>query len=289
MSGQLRLPGEAKMLSNIHLKHGDCSASISEFGAQCLSWKTSNGHEQLYLSPRAAMDGQAAIRGGVPLCFPQFNMRVLSSAALPKHGLARLLTWRVAQQEESFVRFELASNEAIRAQWPHEFLAGLEVSLGHDDIRFQFDVLNTGQMAFPFAIALHTYFSVNDVREAVLSGLQGCQFWDAVQDTQHPSARRREDAPLRFGMETDRVYIHATRELMLSEGNRKLRITQSESMPDTVVWNPGESLCARIADMPTDGWRSMLCVEAAAIEQAVVLQPGQRWLGWQRAALMDSL
>jgi glucose-6-phosphate 1-epimerase len=275
------------MLSTIHLKHGDCSASISEFGAQCLSWKTSNGHEQLYLSPRAAMNGQAAIRGGVPLCFPQFNMRVLGSPALPKHGLARLRTWRVAQQEESFVRFELVSNETTRAQWPHDFLAGLVVSLGHDDIRFQFDVLNTGQMAFPFAIALHTYFSVRDVREAVLSGLQGCQFWDAVQDAQHPSARRREAAHLRFGMETDRVYMNAPRELTLSEGSRNLRITQSESMEDTVVWNPGEVLCRQIADMPADGWQSMLCVEAAAIEQPMILQPSQRWQGWQRAALLD--
>ena len=68
--------------------HGD-SALVALHGAQVLSW-TVAGRERLYLSPRALFDGRSAIRGGIPLCFPQFNQR----GPLPKHGFARNLAWQ---------------------------------------------------------------------------------------------------------------------------------------------------------------------------------------------------
>jgi glucose-6-phosphate 1-epimerase len=87
-------------------------------------------------------------------------------------------------------------------------------------------------------------------------------------------------------METDRVYANAPRELILEDSRRKRRITHSESLPDTVVWNPGQALCAQLPDMPEQGWLRMLCVEAACIEQPVSLQPNQRWRGWQQIELL---
>ena len=46
----------------------------------------------------------------------------------------------------------------------------------------------------------------------------------------------------------------------------RLAVTQSDTCPETVVWNPGPALSQRLADMPDDGWRHMLCVEAASID-----------------------
>ena len=41
-----------------------------------LMWqRAADGVERLYLSPQTSRDGSTAIRGGVPVCFPQFNMR----------------------------------------------------------------------------------------------------------------------------------------------------------------------------------------------------------------------
>ena len=60
------------------------SLRVALHGAHVLSW-VSQGRERLYLSPHSVMDAHAAIRGGVPVCFPQFNQR----GPLPKHGFAR--------------------------------------------------------------------------------------------------------------------------------------------------------------------------------------------------------
>jgi glucose-6-phosphate 1-epimerase len=48
-------------------------------GATVLSWKSSNGHENLWMSEKAVVDGSKAVRGGIPVVFP-----VSRSDAKPK-------------------------------------------------------------------------------------------------------------------------------------------------------------------------------------------------------------
>ena len=48
-------------------------------------------------------------------------------------------------------------------------------------------------------------------------------------------------------------------------------------------------VCARLADMPPDGWRAMLCVEAAQIDQPVALAPGAHWQGWQELRVLTQV
>ena len=67
---------------------------------------------------------------------------------------------------------------------------------------------------------------------------------------------------------------------MLRDDRRSLGIN-AENMPDTVVWNPWEETCATIADMPANGFRHMLCVEAGVIETPVELAPTDSWWGRQ--------
>src|SRR5512139_4078798 len=68
------------------------SAVVAKHGAQLLSWVTSDGRERLFLSEQACYDGSVAIRGGVPVCFPQFA----SVGDLPKHGFVRTRPWSVS-------------------------------------------------------------------------------------------------------------------------------------------------------------------------------------------------
>ena len=71
-------------------------ATITLYGAHLVSWKavtTAGGpaQERLFLSSLSALDGQKAIRGGVPVIFPQFAERGTGM----RHGFARVSTWRV--------------------------------------------------------------------------------------------------------------------------------------------------------------------------------------------------
>jgi glucose-6-phosphate 1-epimerase len=96
-----------------------------------------------------------------------------------------------------------------------------------------------------------------------------------------------EDHPeKRFHGEIDRIYAKANN-LLLRDGPRRM-IIETDQMPDVVLWNPGPEKCASLKDMPPDGWRHMLCVEAARIHAPVTLAPGESWSGRQSLILQDS-
>ena len=270
----------------IELAQGD-SAIVALQGAHLLSWKTADAREQLYLSPKAAMDGTSAIRGGVPICFPQFNQRVLGGHTLPKHGFVRNLAWSLLDSRQTGalaeVRLGLQSSPATLAVWPQQFAAVVTLRLEPGRLRIGFDVQNTGPDAWLFALALHSYLRVSDIADVSLKGLEGLSYWDAVQHLHEPEKRLQQaDAPLVFAGETDRVYADATTPIALKHAASGLQISQSASMPDVVVWNPGEKLSAAITDLPDDGFRHYVCVEAARINQPVLLAPGAVWAGWQQ-------
>ena len=46
------------------------SVSVLLYGATVVSWKDKNGHEKLWLSEAAKLDGSKPVRGGIPLVFP---------------------------------------------------------------------------------------------------------------------------------------------------------------------------------------------------------------------------
>ncbi|RYF83018.1 MAG: D-hexose-6-phosphate mutarotase [Comamonadaceae bacterium] len=257
----------------LQLPQGD-RVVVSLHGAHVLSWQTADGVERLYLSPQALFDGQSAIRGGVPVCWPQFNMR----GPLIKHGFVRNLPWvPVEAAAPDTLAFSLSDSAATQAHWPERFEAQLSAQLAPGQLRITLNVRNTGDTPWPFTAALHSYLRVDDATAAQLEGLQGAARWDAVRDVRHPESA----SALRFGEEFDSVYAAPGAPLQLVQNTGILQITQSPSCTETVVWNPGPALSARLADMPDDGWCHMLCVEAACIDTPVLLAPGAQWQAWQ--------
>ena len=104
-------------------------AVVSLFGAQVLSWIPAGGQERLYLSESALFDGRSAIRGGIPVCWPQFA----AQGRLPRHGLVRTLPWQVLDERAgagyALVTLRITDDEATWAQWPHGFALELTVLL----------------------------------------------------------------------------------------------------------------------------------------------------------------
>jgi glucose-6-phosphate 1-epimerase len=65
-------------------------AEIYLYGAHLTSWTPAGGGEALFLSRAAKYEPGVPIRGGVPVIFPQFA----ELGPLPKHGFARVHSWR---------------------------------------------------------------------------------------------------------------------------------------------------------------------------------------------------
>ena len=274
----------------ISLPGGD-RALVALFGAQVLSWVTADGIDRIYLSPRARFDGANPIRGGVPLCFPQFNQRALCQFPLPKHGFARTQAWRLsavqAHSKWAQITLVLADNPQTQALWPHAFAATCTITLEPDNLKIAFEVLNTDKLLFSFAFALHTYIKVDDVSRCELLGLQGLDYWDAVRHRGQPHVRTTQsERALHFSTEIDRVYAKVKVPLLMRDGGGSLRVEQSPSLSEVVVWNPGAAMCSTLDDMPLHGFNHMLCVEAGRINTPQMLMPGESWRGWQSLRVM---
>lgn len=264
------------------------TAVVSAFGAQVLSWVPAGGGERLYLSPQADFSGKTPIRGGVPVIFPQFSDR----GPLPRHGFARTATWTLEEIREqpeaeeggfACAVYSLRADAASRALWPHDFKAELTVALTKDRLDIELDVENLGSEPLQFTGALHTYLRVKEVENASLTGLHGSR-------RQVPGSKETqiETGPeLMVEDEVDNAYLNVLRPLLLKDGRQALAVA-SEGFPDVVVWNPWEHKCAGLKDMPANGFRHMLCVEAAAVGRPVEVAPGESWWGRQTLVTLDA-
>ena len=272
---------EFKGMPAIRWRSRDGARAIATLqGAQLVSWIPAHGEECLYVSPRSPFKTGRPIRGGIPVAFPQFGDR----GPLPQHGFARTLGWSLVGESESQpgsrVVFAVASTPESLALWQGKFRLELVATIGGPRLDVELRVANTGTDPFVFTGALHTYFLVSEAFTARLEGLRGTRYVERGTSASNIEPREMVTAvePI------DRVYLGAPPATRLRDAGRALRIEQ-RGFNDTVVWNPGEARTAQMADMPWDGFRHMFCVEAAAFEPSVSLNPGGTWVGGQSIAV----
>jgi len=261
----------------LQLQADGASALVALHGAQLLSWRTPDGRERLFLSERARFHEGSAIRGGIPVIFPQFGAR----GSLRKHGFARLRAWRCVGVDTHAARFELAGRPGD-GEWPHAFVARVRVELGAQHLGIGFEVENRGAEPFTFTAALHSYLRVDDCAAVVLHGLQGLRYEDSAAGG---TLALEQASMLRVDGELDRVYAAVSAPVELHEGSARLQVTQ-HGFGDVVVWNPGAALAARIDDLAAGEYRHFVCVEAAQVLQSVRLPPRACWRAGQGLRVM---
>jgi len=261
-----------------HLRAADgASAIVTSYGAHVVSWVPSGSDEAIFLSSKSAMEKGVPIRGGVPVVFPQFA----TNGALPRHGLVRTRDWRITavgtNNGAAFATFRIEDCAETRQLWPHAFSCELTVVVNGLGLKLQLRIENPGPAPLTFCAALHTYNRVADIRSARLEGLYGFRYRDRTNND-----RELEDAAtaLSISGEVDRIYMDAPKSLVLREPQRCLTV-DAEGFPDVVVWNPWKARCNLLADMPTDAYLRMLCIEAAAIGRPLTLAQDEQWVGAQ--------
>ncbi len=259
-------------ITTIQSPEGD-TVKISTYGAQVLSWISAAGQENLFMSSKAEFRPGVAIRGGVPVIFPQFA----NLGKLTKHGFARTMTWELARADSNSAVFWLSETEETYRVWAHRFLAEYLIRISNNRLEMILSIINTDITPFTFTAALHTYIKVHDLHTAAVSGLQGRRYHDSTQAGQ---SMQGEAQQVIFSAEVDRTYQNPPSSLRLVDGNRTLTI-QSTGFPDAVIWNPGAEKCAALPDMEPEGYLHFVCVEAAAASQPIRLATGENWVGTQ--------
>jgi glucose-6-phosphate 1-epimerase len=254
-------------------------AEVYLHGAHVTSWLPAGAaDERLFLSATSRFADGEPIRGGVPVCFPQFA----DQGPLPMHGFVRTSAWsllavrqRADGVAEAVLRFR--DTPATRALWPHAFTADLTVSVSGRTLVLALEVTNDGDAPLAFTGALHTYLRVANAPGTFVRGLEGAHYRDKVaklDDVVEKSARLAVDRPL------DRVYRTAPPVIGVEEPGRTTKISAT-GFADTVVWNPGPAKSPEPSDLEPDGYLRMLCVEAAAASTPVEVAPGATWRGTQ--------
>lgn len=274
-------PGEGGLPRVVLTSAEGGRAEVYLHGAHVARWVTPDvsqqpgriGGDVLYLSPRSRFAPGEAIRGGIPVIFPQFA----DQGPLPKHGFARTAEWTLAESSASHAVLVLTDTPETRAIWDFAFRAELRVELSAD-LAMTLAVENTGDRAFEFTCALHSYFRVSRVESVWIERLKGVRYRDKV-DGGEKTERERQVC---FHGETDRIYLDAPDQLRIVDGAAWESVAiRKHGFPDAVVWNPGAEKARGIGDLGEDQFAVFACVEAACAGEPVRLEPGARWQGGQ--------
>jgi len=266
-------------LPKVVLHHpSGAGAEVYLHGGHITSWTNTAGEDLFFISRESYFEPGRAIRGGIPVIFPQFG----GSGPLPQHGFARNATWELihtALHADGTVAATLALTDSpdTLTLWPHQFRLELDMQLAETALDVVLRATNTGNAPFTFTTALHTYFHVADIHQTAVSGLQGVTFIDSLRD----DLREVETRPaIHFAGETDRIYLDAPNQLCIDDaGNRRAIIITKSHLPDVVVWNPWVAKSQRMRDFGDDEYLQMVCVETGGIETPVALPAGGEWQG----------
>jgi D-hexose-6-phosphate mutarotase len=252
-------------------------ARIYLHGAHVAHFQPHDQAPVLFMSQKSLFAAGKAIRGGVPVIFPWFGGRT-GHPESPAHGFARTADWQVESVSEDgdgviTAVFRLTADSDTHALWAYDFDLCYRVAVGRN-LTLTLEVENTSSAPFTFENALHSYFTVSDVRQTSTSGLENADYLDKTDNFQRKN--QGKDA-IRITQETDRVYESTRKTCTIDDpGLHRRLIVEKSGSQTTVVWNPWIAKAAAMADFGDDEWPRMLCVETAnAGANVITLEPGK--------------
>lgn len=259
-------------------RHG--TATIALQGAHLLSWLPVGQRDVFWLSPDSPPE-PAAIRGGVPVCWPWFAKQGRPEDAL-QHGPARIQPWQVSVVHASSIDeisliLEPCANASLAALAPG-LQVSLQITLGRT-LRQTLHTRNLGMQTFHLTQALHSYFAVSHAAQVGIEGLAGLPYLDKLRGM----AADIQQAPFALDQACDRIYHAAPgagssligRYALVDAGWQRRIMIDTQGSHSVVVWNPGSEGARRMVDVPDDGWQDFFCIEAAnAGPDVITLAPG---------------
>ncbi|MCL5267412.1 MAG: D-hexose-6-phosphate mutarotase [Bacteroidetes bacterium] len=277
------IPGKVKFNGGkggfifVEITRPEARAVVSTYGAHVLSFEPRGQYDVLWMSEKSVFEKGKPIRGGIPVCFPWFGPHE-SDPKKPLHGFARIIQWnvlatRVHSNGEIELKLGITDTEETRELWPFHFKAEMTIKVGRY-LDVTLESTNTGHETFSYTDALHSYFSVSDVTQIGLKGLGGRNYYDGLENG---AVRRQDTTTLVVRNEENRRYFDFDGPCTIDDPgySRKILVERRGSLV-MLVWNPWLETSRGISDMHSDGYRTMICVEAVnAHDDKVVLSPGK--------------
>ena len=281
LNARLGLPGHVHFESSarggpvVVLDHPRGRATVALMGAQLIDWQPAGQEPVFWLSPVAQLDTGSPVRGGVPVCWPWFGppapgLVASTGRTWPQHGFARTAMWLPIEAGEGaegpWVTLALEAPADAGKGWPHQAQARLTVVVGAK-LELRLRTHNRGPEPLVLTQALHAYFKVGDITRTRIDGLSGHVFHDTVA---HGPARaispslNSQNGAVTFSGEIDRIYLEQRGAISIVDEQLGRQITMTKrGSGSTVVWNPWRDKSDGLGDMGAEGYRGMVCVEAA--------------------------
>ncbi|HDZ55426.1 MAG TPA: D-hexose-6-phosphate mutarotase [Pseudomonas xinjiangensis] len=267
-----------QFIRNIHgrefleITHPAVTARIALEGAHIVSCVPTGQQPLLWMSPSDPEVPGRPLRGGIPICWPWFA----GERDGPAHGIARTSPWilkrTVSTQHQLRVVLELPQTEVTRRLPAESWSLEVEFVLGQSLI-VCLTTVNTGDKPQVLSQALHSYLPVKDISDVQLWGLEGSSFVDQV--TGIPD--NTQQGAVTFEGEVDRIYYDHQSSIQLHDSSGNFIVIARDGSESVVVWNPWIDKSKTLSQFPADGYRTMVCVEAAnAGPDARILEPGER-------------
>jgi glucose-6-phosphate 1-epimerase len=250
------------------------TATVYIQGAHLTAWQPMGQQPAIFISRKSDFAPGKAIRGGVPIAFPWFATRHDGKPG-PSHGFARIQDWTLAfaamAGEELHLTFTLGPTEISRNLGYDNFRLAYELIIGRT-LTMQLTVANDAAAPLVFEEALHTYYTVADIHETTVDGLDGVTYVDKTDKFQ----LKVQHGAVIITETSDRVYLNTESTCVLHDTGGKRRVSIAKTGSNTtVIWNPWESGAAKLPDLDPTEWHEYIAVETSnAAVNAITLAQG---------------
>lgn len=235
------------------------AAEIYLHGATVTHFEKHGEPPLLFLSEKSRFEKDAPIRGGIPIIFPWFGK---PEGRATQHGFARVRSWELVEVKKQSDGSAIAHFSLTGA--PEQFSTPLDyyVTVGKT-LTVELVVTNFSEQEFTFENCLHTYFTVDDINQVSVVGLQGVDYLDSLEG--RIRSRETSEAIL-FKGEVDRIYLNTLHAVEIRDAALKRTIlVEKEGSASTVVWNPWIAKSKSMADFGDNEYKRMVCVESGNV------------------------
>ena len=279
IAGQLEIIEGRGGFPVLDINNKYAKAKISVYAAQVLSfWPAGTDADLMFVSENAYYQTGKATKGGIPICWPWFGPDP-EGLGRASHGFVRNRMWTLLSTEttdagETKVRLGVNADEDTQKVWPYSFELVIEILVGQT-LTVALITSNTGEEAFEITQAFHSYFTVGDINQVKVLGLEDTTYLDKVDG----GIEKKQSGAIAFSTETDRIYTDVKPRLTIEDSalNRRIRISTTGSKT-AIVWNPGKEISIKMADLAEQDYLGFVCVETAnAADDVVEIAPNSAY------------